>query len=53
LSIVVEEADETVGWLEMLQQAGIASEAELQPYKREAVELLAIFVASRRTASSR
>ena len=53
LSIVVEEADETVGWLELLEQAGIASAIELAPYRKEATELLAIFVASRRTASGR
>ncbi len=52
LSIVVEEADETVGWLEMLEQSGIATRAELEPYKQEATELLAIFIASRRTASA-
>jgi four helix bundle protein len=53
LSIVVEEADETVGWLEILEQSGIASASERAPYRKEATELLAIFVASRRTASGR
>jgi four helix bundle protein len=53
LSIVVEEADETLGWLETLERAGVVSPEEIAPYKREANELVAIFVASRRTASAR
>lgn len=53
LSIVVEEADETLGWLETLERAHIASPEELAFFKKEANELVAIFVASRRTASGR
>lgn len=53
LSIVVEEADETLGWLETLERAGVMSSEELAPFKKEANELVAIFVASRRTAASR
>lgn len=51
LSIVVEEADETVGWLQLLEESGIATQEELAPYTKEATELLAIFVASRNTAT--
>ena len=52
LSIVVEEADETLGWLETLERAGVMTPGEVAPYKKEANELVAIFVASRRTASA-
>jgi len=51
LSIVVEEADETVGWLKMLEDSGLATTDEVAPLKQEATELLAIFIASRKTAS--
>jgi four helix bundle protein len=53
LSIVVEEADETLGWLETLERAGVVSSSEIAPFKQEANELVAIFVASRRTAGGR
>ncbi|HEX6322486.1 MAG TPA: four helix bundle protein [Vicinamibacterales bacterium] len=53
LSIVVEEADETLGWLETLERACVVTSEEIAPYKKEANELVAIFVASRRTASGR
>lgn len=52
LSIVVEEADETLGWLETLERAKVMTPEEVAPFKKEANELVAIFVASRRTASS-
>ena len=52
LSIVVEEADETLGWLQTLERAGVMTADEVAPYTKEANELVAIFVASRRTASS-
>lgn len=50
MSIVVEEADETLFWLELLTEAGIVSEANNQPIYKEAQELLFIFSASRKTA---
>ena len=53
LCIVVEEADETLGWLETLERARIVTPDEIAPYKKEANELVAIFVASRRTAAGR
>ena len=46
LEIVLEEADETVFWLELLQESGIVSAAKLEPLVREARELTAIFAAS-------
>lgn len=53
LSIAVEEADETVGWLHKLSNAQLAPPDELAPLMQEAAELLAILSASRKTASGR
>ena len=50
VGIVVEEADETVLWLELLVDSGTVSGARLQPLLQESRELLAIFAASQRTA---
>jgi len=52
LGIVEEEADETVFWLEMLEETRKASSESLMPLKREFQELTAIFTASRKTAKS-
>lgn len=46
LCIVVEEIDETLFWLELIEEAKIASNPELT---KEATELLCIFSASRKT----
>jgi four helix bundle protein len=51
LSIVVEEADESVLWLSTLQKSGLATGDELAALQQEAVELLSIFSASRKTAT--
>jgi hypothetical protein len=50
---VVEEADETVFWFELLIEAGIVSQRKLSALLSEGNELLAIFAASQRTARSR
>ncbi len=50
IGVVVEEADETVFWLEMLADSGIARPAKLQDLLGEAMQLVAIFTASRKTA---
>jgi four helix bundle protein len=50
LSIVIEEADESAFWLELLVDAGLISEAKLKELKSEANQLVAIFNASRVTA---
>ena len=50
LGIVVEEADETVFWLELVQEAGIIPKGKLSALTKEANELVAIFVSSLRTA---
>ena len=50
IGMVVEEADETVFWREMLVEAGIVREQRMQSLLKEAAELLANFAASQRTA---
>jgi four helix bundle protein len=50
LGTVIEEADETVFWLELLIETGLVPRARLSSLLAEANELLAIFVSSRTTA---
>ncbi|HKT52686.1 MAG TPA: four helix bundle protein [Candidatus Angelobacter sp.] len=50
IGVVLEEADETVFWLEMLGDSGIVSFEKLKSLLQEANELMLIFSASRRTA---
>ena len=52
LGIVVEEADETVFWLEMLGDSGIVPEAKLSELLQEANQLVMIFSSSRKTAQT-
>jgi len=52
IGVVLEEADETVFWLEMLADSGIVSLEKLKSLEQEANELMLIFSASRRTAKS-
>jgi hypothetical protein len=47
---VLEEADETLFWLELLVDSGVARPEKTAPILREANELVSIFVASLRTA---
>ena len=53
IAVVVEEADETVFWLELLHEGGIVSSERLPDLSREADELAAIFAAAYRTARSK
>jgi hypothetical protein len=48
----VEEADETVFWLEMLVESGIVPAKKMRELLGEAGELMLIFSASRRTAKA-
>jgi four helix bundle protein len=50
LGIVVEEADETQYWLELLAETGLIKLSQLTPLMKEAGELVAIFTAGQRTA---
>lgn len=50
IGVVVEGADETVFWLELLGETQVVDPKKLINLSAEANELLAIFAASRRTA---
>jgi hypothetical protein len=50
LGIVLEEADETAFWLDLMQEANVFPEEKLQDIVQEGKELVSIFVASVRTA---
>jgi four helix bundle protein len=50
LSIALEEIDETAFWLEFLPDTRLSSGESVTPLLREADELSAIFMASRKTA---
>lgn len=50
MAIVEEEADDTSFWLELLQESELISAAKLAEIKKEADELIAITVASIKTA---
>src|ERR1035437_3293659 len=52
LSIVVEEADETVLWLELIRDGKLLPSDRIKDLLAEANEITAIMVASRKTASS-
>ncbi len=52
MAVVVEEADETCYWLQMIAESGVFSAKKLQPLQKEAQELLKIFSASRNTSQS-
>src|SRR5262245_64024735 len=50
IGVVIEEADETLLWLELLADSGIVHPRKLEALWSEASQLVAIFTASRRTA---
>jgi four helix bundle protein len=52
LGVVVEEADETVFWLELLMESGVVSANKMRAILDEANQLMLIFSASRRTAKT-
>jgi four helix bundle protein len=52
LGVVLEEADETLFWLELLVESGAVRPEKAAPLLREANELVSIFVASLRTAKN-
>ena len=53
LSIALEEADESVGWLQRLSNRGIGDPTTVGGLLQEATELSAILNASRQTATGR
>ena len=50
MGIVAEEADESVFWLELIEQAKILNPKQLEEILKEARQLAAIFSASHKTA---
>jgi four helix bundle protein len=50
IGIVAEEADESVLWLELLEETGTLTSHQLKEIVKEARELAAIFSASQKTA---
>ncbi|MGA2075741.1 MAG: four helix bundle protein [Terriglobia bacterium] len=50
MGVVIEEADESVFWLELLVESGMVPKPRLEALTAEANELVAIFVASQKTA---
>ncbi len=50
IGIVVEEADETVFWLELLTESGVINRMRMESILAEANELVRIFSASQQTA---
>lgn len=53
ISVVLEEADETVFWLEFLVEADLAGAVDVGPLLDEVRQLTAIFGASKRTTQRR
>jgi|SRR5690554_37208 len=54
MGIVIEEADETLFWLEMIEESKIINQnSEIKNLKKEANELVSIFVASVKTVKNR
>jgi four helix bundle protein len=52
LSIVVEEADESLYWLEILSESGLVKPERLRELIKEADELVAIATGSRKTVKA-
>jgi four helix bundle protein len=53
LGTVIEEADESLFWLEFLERVELAPQAAVQSHRSEADELVRIFTAAQKTARSR
>lgn len=54
MGVVIEEADETLFWLEMIEESKIINQSsEIKSLKKETNELVSIFVASVKTVKNR
>jgi four helix bundle protein len=53
LKIVEEEADETLYWLEIIQDSGLISPERINPIRKETDEIISIIVASLKTLRSK
>ncbi|MDI6800798.1 MAG: four helix bundle protein [Thermodesulfovibrionales bacterium] len=52
IGIVIEEADESEYWLELAEESGLITKDKIKDLIKEVNELLAIFVASSKTAKT-
>lgn len=50
MSIVVEEPDETLFWLEMLRDTKLVSEADVEPFIKEITEIVKVMSVARKNA---
>jgi four helix bundle protein len=48
MSIVIEEADETLFWLEMLRDSNLVSEADVETFIKEITEILKVMSVARK-----
>ncbi|MGB4773714.1 MAG: four helix bundle protein [Daejeonella sp.] len=53
MSIVVEEADESVFWMEIMIEANIVSQTNMEKLLKEANEILAVVSTARKSASNK
>jgi four helix bundle protein len=53
LSIVIEEVDESAFWLEFIIEESLIEKEIINPFLKEAEELTAIFITSRKTANNK
>lgn len=53
LAIVEEEADETLYWMELIQETGYAAADKIEPLMKETNEILAMTVVSIKTMKTR
>ena len=52
MSIVTEEADETLFWIELLNDTKLASEEQLKPLMKETLEIVKIVSKARKNSGS-
>ncbi len=52
MGIVIEEADETAYWLELIEETNLLAKSQIVNLQSEINELVAIFVSSQKTAKS-
>ena len=52
IEVIIEEADESLYWLEVIEEAGLSTNAIIAPLAKEANELVSIFVATVKTVKS-
>ncbi|MDX5481308.1 MAG: four helix bundle protein [Hymenobacteraceae bacterium] len=51
LSVVIEETDETLFWLELLTEAGITTEANVASIRKEVTEILSVMSKARKNTT--